>query len=457
MFYILNENIALRSYKLVPYCFLAKHRSTAIGLEEEEFKILLKCDGKHELEYNDIIQNLLKRNLIKECQKGELKLTQWQKHLKCRNRYIPMMNIQITGKCNYNCKHCFNCQDNLPLQSEISYENMLKLLSDCTKCGITSFTITGGEPMMHPYFKEILSEIYKRNMFIFELNTNGYFINEDILDFMLSINCKPLMKISFDGIGFHNWMRGNVLAEEKTISAIKLCIKKGFEVKVQLNVNKLNVDSIYPTTCFLDELGVKSTRIIKTIDTPRWVINSQDRGMNFYEYYDFALEFLKKYRKDKHNMNIILWQLLTYNPTSDYHSYDSYHEAQNYRLNQPICRSVRSMVAVASDGEVYPCMQMQGYMNENNISFGNVFKEGLANILKEGLYIDTICRSLQDKLNADSKCKTCDFFGKCLGGYPCLAVLLYGGDIRYYLKEDRSKCIFLKEGYLEKFETMFKE
>ena len=180
MFYILNKNFALRSYRLVPYVFLKKGHKFASGLKKEEFEFLKKCDGKTQLEESELIKKFLKIKLIDCCEKGEQELSEWQKFRYCDNRYMPTLNLQITGKCNYNCRHCFNCKDNEPLQSEMSLEQITKLFDECVECGVTSFTITGGEPFIHPHFKEILKAIYDRNLFVFELNTNGFFINEEI-------------------------------------------------------------------------------------------------------------------------------------------------------------------------------------------------------------------------------------------------------------------------------------
>ena len=49
MRYLLNPNIALRSWKLVPYAYYSKGERNAKGLKKEEFEFLCACDGKAEL------------------------------------------------------------------------------------------------------------------------------------------------------------------------------------------------------------------------------------------------------------------------------------------------------------------------------------------------------------------------------------------------------------------------
>ena len=46
MRYILNPNIALRSWQLVPYAYYIKGERNAKGLKKDEFGFLSACDGK---------------------------------------------------------------------------------------------------------------------------------------------------------------------------------------------------------------------------------------------------------------------------------------------------------------------------------------------------------------------------------------------------------------------------
>ena len=49
MRYILNPNIALRSWQLVPYAYNINGERNAAGLKKEEFEFLSACDGKTDL------------------------------------------------------------------------------------------------------------------------------------------------------------------------------------------------------------------------------------------------------------------------------------------------------------------------------------------------------------------------------------------------------------------------
>ena len=185
-----------------------------------------------------------------------------------------------------------------------------KLIAEAENCGINAFTITGGEPMLHPHFMDIIRGIYAHGMYVEELNTNGFFITQKILDEMKEIGCRPLMKISFDGIGHHDWLRNREGAEEDTLRAIRMCVENGFRVKAQTNVHRLNVGSMLPTAKLLDSMGVSEMRIIRTTESPRWRQNAGDACLTPEEYFDTAIRFSEAYARTDNRMDIDIWQLM---------------------------------------------------------------------------------------------------------------------------------------------------
>jgi len=268
---------------------------------------------------------------------------------------------------------------------------------------------------------------------------------------MKAINYKPLIKISFDGLGFHNWMRGSGRAEEETLKAIKLCVDNGFEVKVQMNINKKNQAAILDSLKLLDEMGVKETRIIKTTNAPRWLQNGKSDSMSINEYYDFCTELLKAYLSEPHSMALTAWMLFHVDPRTKYYNFIpvTCREGE-YRDSLPLCKGSRGMIAVGSDGKVFPCLQAQGYFVEHNIDLGNIKNEGLKQLLNGGPYLDMVATTVDKHLKEDSDCKSCGFFELCCGGCPALAILTSGN----YLLEDRSRCIFFKEEYYKKLKEV---
>ena len=449
MYFRIPEYIGLRSWSKVPYAYYIKNLPYAQPLTKKEFEIMQLCDAEHDIAFDDTIAELVTRRLIVSCEKGE-KPSAWSLYHSYDNRYFPKMNLMITGKCNYNCLHCFNAADNAPLMSEWSFEELCELFQQSKACGIHAFTITGGEPMVHKRFLDILREIHKLDMFVEELNTNGYYITQEILDEMKKIGCYPLIKISFDGIGHHDWMRNRKGAEQKTLDAMQLCIQNGFHVKAQTQVHRKNVASMLPTAKVLNDMGVKEMRIIRTTEVPRWFANAGDACLPIPEYYEKMLDFSEEYQKLNLHMDIDIWQFLRLYPKKkSYHIVPVACAEGEYRPTFPGCRGNRGMIAVTSSGEVVPCMQMSGYLSELDIHFGNLHHTSLKEIIQSGAYMENICTTVGDVREKTKKCGECPYFEYCTGGCRALG-LLFSGQRKDFCGEDITKCMFFENGWYEK-------
>ena len=449
MHYRLSPQIALRKWKYVDRAIYVRGREHALGASKEEFALLLLCDGHHDLEESPLLLNLEQRGYINKCQEGE-EPTEWSKFKEYPNMYFPKMNLMITGRCNLNCLHCFNAADNAPLNTEWDYDKLLNLLDQAKEVGVHAFTITGGEPMVHPRFMDIMKAIYERDMFVFELNTNGFLITQEILDEFKTFGCRPLIKISYDGVGYHNWIRQNPNAEARTIEAIKLCVKNGFNVKAQTQVHAKNYDTLMETAKLLDSIGVSEIRFIRTTEAPRWEKNSPQTSIPIAEYFGKMLVFAKEYVNSGLQMDIDIWQYITIYP-----SHHTYYltpvgcEAKDYSFRMPLCRGTRGMIGVSSSGEVVPCLQMSGWLIERGISMGNVHKNTLKELLDNSDYLTYATAMLLHKIINNDKCASCKYFKVCNGGCPALG-LLYSQEHFNYYHEDITKCYFFENGWYEK-------
>ena len=449
MFYRLKNDVALRKWRYVDRAIYIKGVDHALSVKKEEFELLLKCDGHHDLAKNEILDSLKVRHYIEECKEGE-ENDPWSKLKEYDNYYYPRINLMITGKCNLNCLHCFNAKDNAPLNTELSYEQIISILDQARDIGVIAFTLTGGEPLVHKRFLDIIRAIYERNMHVFELNTNGLLITQDMLDEFKRLGCDPLIKISFDGVGYHNWMRQNPKAEDKTVEAIKLCVKNGFKVKAQTQVHLKNLSSMMETAKLLDSIGVSEMRIIRTTEAPRWEATSPQTSIPLTDYYQVMLDFAKEYITSSLKMTVDIWQFIRLYPAYKMYSLVPIScTPKEFNIRIPMCKGNRGMIAISSGGEVVPCLQMSGYFIENNIHLGNVLEAPLKDIVNESDYTKYATATLFNMIINNDKCSECIYFKVCTGGCPALG-LLYSGEAHNYFHEDITKCYFFENGWYEK-------
>lgn len=448
---VLNENVALRSWKLVPYAYYVRGYQYAQKLSREQFELLSQCDGRREMDKTPLLGQLERAGFVREAQEGET-WSEWSKPRRCDNRYFPSVNWAVTGKCNFNCKHCFMAADNAPMMGEFSWEECVAFLDECESCGIQSVTLTGGEPMLHPRFRDIMREIYRRGMYLTELNTNGSFLTADFLDELKRLDMDTEIKISFDGIGHHDWLRGVPHAEEKALRAMKLAKEKGFRVRSQTNVHRGNLDVMYDTVAMLDGMGVEEIRIIRTTETPRWRKNGGNATLGIVEYYDEMTKLIERCLGSGFNISVDVWQFAHYRPgRGDYYFHPVQSDCGKYRDGIPACRGARGTVAVSYTGEVYPCNQTSGTFANMGINFGNVKTTLLHELLSGGKYLELVTMPVSDIREENEPCRNCQYWRCCMGGCRAIA-LAFTKDYKHY---DPAKCAFFKGGYMQKLDEVF--
>ena len=497
--YVLAPHVALRSWERVPYAYAERFVARPRLLSAGEFACALACDGARPLPPSADLDALLAKGLAVPCAPGAAGLTAWQRHRACPNRVTPWMGLEITGRCNYNCRHCFNATDNRHLLNELSLPQVEALLDDAARAGVNAVLVTGGEPLLHPDFKAIVAAVYERGMFVHELNTNGRFLTDEILDFLTGFGCGPdgrpptEIKISFDCLGHHDWMRDRAGAEGDALRAIGLSVARGFNTRVQTNVNRANRDALLPTLRLLDQMGVACTRVICTVATPRWELNAPGMTLTWDEYLDLGLATLGAYAAEDHAMDVDVWNVAKLMPRRRaYQLHPVRYCERTFKESRPCCATINGMVAVAADGQVYPCMQCSGTMAARGVRLGSVFEEGLPRLLREGVYHDMVHATVGDRLRhqrallatdaADDRgaegradgcgavgetgaarsagdrgagtpdlpaCPTCPWLTWCGGGCPALGMFVSGDD---FLAPDRTACTFFCGGWPARFE-----
>ena len=300
-------------------------------------------------------------------------------------------------------------------------------------------------PQLRSY--HLSGSLYAHGMYVRELNTNGFFIDDDALARLKEIDGGIRVKISFDGIGHHDWLRNRKGAEENALRAIRLCGEYGFFTQVQTNVHRKNLGTLLQTAEKMDEMGVEHMRIIRTTEAPRWLQNADGATLGIGEYYDTMFDFLHTYIQKPRKMSIDVWQVAQVYPQSrSYRARPVECAKGEYRDSIPVCRGNRGMVSVDADGNIVPCHQLSGYYANQGLYIGNVKREGLQSLLREGKYIDEVCATLGQLKASNEKCAACKYFRYCAGG--CRAISLAFTHDKFGV--DPSKCEFFKKGYYEK-------
>ena len=149
--------------------------------------------------------------------------------------------LLVTNRCCYSCEFCPNKNNQHEDACDINLEDLEKFLIDARKRGYAFVALTGGEPCLHPRFKELIKLLVEYNM-RFSFVSNGRFWEK--YKFCLDYK-KHLSSIAFSLDGdkeMHDSFRGKG-AFDKVIEALTFFHDK-VETSIHMEVNNRNYKEI---------------------------------------------------------------------------------------------------------------------------------------------------------------------------------------------------------------------
>lgn len=453
MYYRLKDPYLLRGWERLPFAVKNSKTGQVHFFDKETYLILIKCDGTTNLDLERLSSD--KKKILKELSDQGLiesfryrnPIGRYQEYVKYPARFIQSVHWSMTGNCNYKCRHCFMSASSNKL-GELSTKACLKIIDNLIECGITNVSLTGGEPLIRKDFFELLDYMIENGFIIDSIYSNGRLITEDFLKNLIERNIKPAITLSFDGVGFHDWLRGIDGAETSVINALKLCQKYGFKTNAAMCLHRMNKDSIHKTVLLLKELGVSGLKISRISSMGEWENEPEELKLSLAETYEVYLDYLSEYYKAGLPIPIQMENFFaSLNTPTRYAIPGEKFSGKDNCLNKAVCGHVRKNLYIDPEGYVLPCMPMANTSIVED--FPNILKTSLAEILNDSYYMDCINVKVKDLLEHNSQCRECQYILKCGGGCRGLALGEFSKDSNYY-QVDPSSCFFFKNHYPEK-------
>lgn len=288
----------------------------------------------------------------------------------------------ITDRCNCRCLHCY--QSDYSSQAEYSQLLMMldafqEFLAGRDRAGL--LTITGGEPLIHPQFWQLLENI-KLNCPGIDaaVLSNGTLIDRDAAQRLSALGPR-FVQISIEGRQrIHDSIRGQG-NYARSIEAIHHLQQAGIRVSVSFTAHAGN----YRELKHVARLARKMPRVMVWSD--RLIPDSWEPRLKSLDARQTA-DYLSIMRKTGNTAMNRALQFLE--------------GGHSYR-----CTAGDSLVAVLPDGTVYPCRRLP-------ISAGNVLEESLEKIYQGDLMTELRSGKCHD-------CSGCLYQEICNGGLRCLA------------------------------------
>ncbi len=147
-----------------------------------------------------------------------------------------------------NCPYCYRVGTvlgNVPLQKAYYYIDFLKYI------GCTNINITGGEPLLHPFWKQIVKYCFQKGFYV-ALTTNGLALDldDEALQFVHHI------ALPLDGSTAHT--NSSTRSEDQFYKALELIdkYKKGcykFHFKINTVITRYNYSELDRILCIVND------------------------------------------------------------------------------------------------------------------------------------------------------------------------------------------------------------
>ncbi len=446
--YVLSEPYRLRGWYKLPMGLYSTVDRKAIFASKEDYLLLLKCDGAHDLTADTMseaeratLEELLANEVVRPALPGEF-LKPEQAYKSYPARYRESVHWSITGACNLKCRHCFMSAPNAKHGSP-THEQLMDVVEQLAECGVCSVGITGGEPLVRKDFLDIVDALVEREIAVSTIYTNGWLVDEVLLDELEKRGVRAGFQLSFDGVGCHDFLRGVSGAEEKTLAALGLLRDRGCITAVSMCLHRGNVHAIRESVKLMASLGVTSMKMGATMDEGEW-LSPEVRALALTPAEEQAAfeAYIPQYFEDDAPLAIMLHGSFMYNPGDS--EWASFHERPCSAADEQdalACGMLGKNFYIGADGMVSPCMGMCDTGFADN--FPNLRETPLREILQDSRLVDLCYAKVADVRDRSGKCRSCEFVDRCAGG--CRNSALLAGD--NYYGPDPDSCAFFENGW----------
>lgn len=369
------------------------------GLVEDGF--IIKAETEEELKkldvgftYNSVQPKTIKEDFKPTIQRADTDTQDYlEKHFDGKP-HLTSFQIELTSKCNERCVHCYiphkfklyNITDDL-------YYSTLEQLS---KMGVLSVTLSGGECMCHPKFKEYLRAAKNYDFYV-NILSNLTLLDDEIIEIMKEGNVSSVQTSLYSMIPEHHdaitQLPGSFY---KTRDAILKMIENDLPLQVSCPTMKGNKDDFNDVMNWCHEHKIRAqTDYIMMAEYNHDTENLANR-LSVAEAGKVIEDIMK---------NDIDYQRAILKP-------DFLEQCNQNQFNpeRRLCGVGISTCCMVSNGNVYPCAGWQ------EMVLGNLNETPLKEIWENSEKIKWL-RSLKMKDMGGGECCNCDKAAFCA---PCM-------------------------------------
>jgi antilisterial bacteriocin subtilosin biosynthesis protein AlbA len=171
--------------------------------------------------------------------------------------FYPLnLQVELTEACNLRCFYCYRRSGSRRREKRLPTSQLLHVLGTLRRLGLESVELTGGEPMGHPDWAEIL-RFCAETFDMVSVLTNGTYLSPRRVAAMRPYRDHMIFSVSLDShvADVHDRRRGVRGAFAATTEGVRLLVKEGFLTRVSMVVDGENWHDVEQTLLFARGLG----------------------------------------------------------------------------------------------------------------------------------------------------------------------------------------------------------
>ncbi|MEE0801586.1 MAG: radical SAM protein [Gemmiger sp.] len=178
---------------------------------------------------------------------------------KAAHARLPIMSaFELTPACTLNCKMCYVHKSYADVRQEgglMDAGQWLALAAEARDLGLLFPLLTGGEPLLHPQFREIMAGMQQMGLQV-SINSNATLIDEPMARW-LGHHCPVRINITLYGASAETYQNlcGDGSAFEKVHRAVELLQQNHVPVKFNASITPENVNDLDEIIAYAHRVG----------------------------------------------------------------------------------------------------------------------------------------------------------------------------------------------------------
>ena len=447
LYYHLSPTHAYGGWSDMPAVLINRINMTYYPAEGIRKDVLDMANGKVNFnlpfvpqQIRDIAERFVRQGRLERCAYGAPSRT----FHRYDNHQVLIAKFAVTGRCNFKCKHCFLSAPDARF-GEISTEDCKRIIRELAEIGVQGVSLTGGEALIRSDFMELVDELVKYDIDVLDIASNGALVNERLLDQLEERGVKPHFFMSFDGVGWHDWLRGIDGAEKMLMEKFELLAKRGFRTGSAFTMHQRNKGVLRESINRLASVGAEVAIINRMLNFGEWQKYGQDFNITHKEVFETYLDYLPHFFEDGMPIRVHLNRMIDLNKDSYDYTFSAIKAPMDCHKAK-VCSAIYRSIFINGDGKVAPCISIAG-MEGQQKNFADLHEMSVKQAIQDSAFSRCAGTTVAEYEARNPECAACAYKKYCMGGCRAQALEFDEND---FLGIDRHRCEFFLNHYPER-------